>query len=515
MNILQFTESLSGHWPCQKYFSDAESEIYTFRPVSEETRFDANILYVGFLKDFLDKAPDISGNMLCLLQENDDLLCLQAQIDTSVSNILALTWNRNLWEMFDVVSALFLSESRYTSQINRLMAASNTGRGLQHLLDEFHRLTGHPIIVMDTSYRILAMQGYDIPEDELNLKKQREEGYLTERNLERMKRDRVYEKLRQAAGNTLYSVPEDSRYGFLNALIYVHGIEMAEIGVMEYGRKFDRYDFELMNFMRQLVSWEMSRENFIVSNRGLMHSIFLAELLEQRFTSPEAVERRRSMLNWKLCSHLRIFSVFSSDQNIFRQKAEFLSVRLKNLLPDSRWIISDNNLIFLIMKNFSSMEEFLPGSTLSEILTRNHMYGVLSNPFSELMEVKKYYTQTLAIQEFAERLQEKTPIIFYSDHSILHIAKILTETHDLTDFYHPAVSAMLEYDEQNKTCYLDTLREYLIHVDNPTESAKNLCIHKNTFFYRVNKLKELFRLRLSDGNERLRLQLTLEFLKYK
>lgn len=515
MKFSDFSDSFTELVVCQTIIYFSESDIYSFRPISEQVILDPNILYVGFLEDFLKKSQKLPKNNLCLLHNLNDAKYLQEYVKGSEANIIYLIWHKKLCEMLDVVSSLFLSESHYTSRINRLMAASNTGRGLQYLLDEFFRLTGRPIIVIDTSYRILAMQGYDVTEDGLNLKEQKEYGYLTERNLERMKRDKIYEQLRQAPGNIHYGTPTDSLYGFLDALIYVHGIEMAEIGVMEYGRKFERYDFELINFMKQLVSWEMSKDNFIISNRGLMHSIFLAELLNQRFTNQNDIERRRRMLNWKLCEYLWIFTVFSNDQKIFRQKAEFLSIRLKNLLPDSRWVISDNNLIFLIMKDNNNTNEFLLEGVLSEILIRNHMYGVLSNPFSNLSDVKKYYMQTLAVQEFAERDKEKKPIIFYENYSILHIAKILSETNDLTEFYHPAVLAIKNYDSKNHTSYLNTLQEYLIHIDNPTESSKNLCIHKNTFFYRINKLKEHFNLNLNDGYERLKLHLTLEFLKYK
>lgn len=515
MKFSEFAESLAELYPCQNIQNQPKSEIYTFRPISERSDLDSKILYLGFSEVFLQKKQNLPENFLCLFHESEDISFLFTSTIQPKHNVILLKWNKEFWEIFNVVSSLFFAESRYTSQINQLMTASNTGRGLQYLVDEFYRLTGYPVIVIDTSYRILAMQGYDVPEDELELKEQKEYGYLTEKNLKRMKRDKIYEQLRQAPGKIRYGTAPDSRYGFLDVLIYVHGIEMAEIGVMEYGKKFGRYDFELMNFLKQLISWELSKENFIISNRGLMHSIFLAELLEQRFTNLEAIERRRKMLNWKICRYLRIFTVFSSDQKIFRQKAEFLSIHLKNLLPDCRWVINDNNLVFLITKDQNTMEEFLPDNALSQILIRNNMYGVLSNSFSHLTDVKKCYAQTLAVQEFAERDREKLPIICYENYSILHIAKILAETNDLTDFYHPAILAIRDYDEKNHTYYLETLWEYLIHVDNPTESSRNLCIHKNTFFYRINKLKELFQLNLNNGIERMRLLLTMEFMKYR
>ncbi|MGG1618897.1 helix-turn-helix domain-containing protein [Paenibacillus sp. NRS-1782] len=62
---------------------------------------------------------------------------------------------------------------------------------------------------------------------------------------------------------------------------------------------------------------------------------------------------------------------------------------------------------------------------------------------------------------------------------------------------------------------LPTLGAYLQYVDTPNLAAKTLFIHRNTLFYRINRIRELFQIDLSNGDIRLKLQLTLHFLKPK
>lgn len=47
----------------------------------------------------------------------------------------------------------------------------------------------------------------------------------------------------------------------------------------------------------------------------------------------------------------------------------------------------------------------------------------------------------------------------------------------------------------------------------PAEAAEALSVHRNTYFYRVNKIGELFQLDLKDGDDRLALSFTARILE--
>nr|WP_237449182.1 MULTISPECIES: helix-turn-helix domain-containing protein [unclassified Paenibacillus] len=103
----------------------------------------------------------------------------------------------------------------------------------------------------------------------------------------------------------------------------------------------------------------------------------------------------------------------------------------------------------------------------------------------------------------------------YEDYLCEHIGKIISEQNDLADFCHPVIQKLIAYDNAHKTSLLPTLEAYLQYVDTPNIAAKTLFIHRNTLFYRINRIRELFEIDLSDGDIRLKLQMTLHFLKLK
>ena len=47
----------------------------------------------------------------------------------------------------------------------------------------------------------------------------------------------------------------------------------------------------------------------------------------------------------------------------------------------------------------------------------------------------------------------------------------------------------------------------------PAEAAEALNVHRNTYFYRVNKIRDLFGLDLKDGDDRLALAFTARIIE--
>jgi DNA-binding PucR family transcriptional regulator len=208
-----------------------------------------------------------------------------------------------------------------------------------------------------------------------------------------------------------------------------------------------------------------------------------------------------------------VFTVFDNDLSDFNQKAQIIAYQIQHLLPNIRYVIYDTKLVILVSQSDEDTSIFNEDGPIEECLATNQLTGVLSNCFSDLLEIRKYYDQTLRIFELKQIIPEQKFIYLYSDYMFYHIGQIISEKYDLKDFYHPAITKMLQYDRDNQSNFIETLREYLLNIDNPTLCSKHLFIHKNTFFYRMNKIKELFHIDLSNGEVRLKLQLTLEFLK--
>ena len=345
MVIQKLSENLRLQFTVTPYIPDPAQEVFTFKPLRVPGALKTGILYGA--------APeDLSGREfpagICIAVAGDpasaeSAFAVQKHPDVNFLFISGLT----LPDLMSVISDVFMEETRFTTQINRLSVVSSSNAGLQPLIDQAHSVLECPIVVMDSSYRVLAISLGSLAEDHQELSRQQEIGIITERNLKRMKRDRVYEKLRQAPNHMLYTKARDSDIWWVNMLITVHGIEVAETGIQETGRKFSDYDFQYIRFLQQMIALEFQRSNYFETDFGIAHSIFVKELLDHQFISEEMIAQRAHLLGWKSAPYYFIMSVYPDEQAVHpsQKKMEIFVHRILSVLPNCRWRINDENLL--------------------------------------------------------------------------------------------------------------------------------------------------------------------------
>lgn len=158
----------------------------------------------------------------------------------------------------------------------------HSNQGLQSIVDTAYDILQNPVIVVDSSYKILAMyQNPVIAGERDDLEEQRSLGYMLKSNVEAMTKAKLYERAREN-GYPFYNKDADAKYGWITALVYIHGIEVGQIGVMDSQHPFSDVDFELVDFLCKVVSLELQKSDFYRTNQGLMHSYFLSDLLDNQ-----------------------------------------------------------------------------------------------------------------------------------------------------------------------------------------------------------------------------------------
>ena len=73
---------------------------------------------------------------------------------------------------------------------------------------------------------------------------------------------------------------------------------------------------------------------------------------------------------------------------------------------------------------------------------------------------------------------------------------------------HPALETLANYDAENRSNMLDTLRVYLDNDRNAQQCANKLYLHRNSLQYRVRRIQEIADINLDDPDERAYLRLS-------
>ena len=147
-------------------------------------------------------------------------------------------------------------------------------------------------------------------------------------------------------------------------------------------------------------------------------------------------------------------------------------------------------------------------------LEHNDMRAFVSEPFSDVMEVRARLKQCILLDE-ADVLERSSRqrVVFFWEHRFQVVASVFKGLGYSDMLLDKRVVAMARYDREHGSSYLETAVMSVRFPGSPAEAAEALSVHRNTYFYRVNKIGELFKLDLKDGDDRLALSFTARVLE--
>ncbi len=478
------------------------TEIQSYAPLGPDVSPESGMVYIG---EAADLPPVLPRGMSCIVSGE-----LPAGYSADTDCNLAVT-ERALMPLMSELAQLIHAEQRILSDKQELLTILQSGAGLQAIVDRMNAMSPNPIVIVDSGFKILAMTRAPI-EERPDLELQRALGHMVDANIDSLRHEFVYEKTR-ALQYPYYSVDPNTNYGWITCLVNVYGVEAAQIGIMELYHEFSHYDYELSDCLCKLVSLELSKDDFYRRNHAVMHSAFLSDLLNERVRDARTAEARARQLGWETSEAMYVLTLFDRNFSAFDRRAQLISDQLRGMLPGSRYAVFESRIVCLLPTEKSYGMLFDEDAPFEGYLSNNHLSAGLSERFSGLLGLRSHYLQSLKAAELGGTLEPGSALHRYGNLVCQHIGAIVAEKYALQDFYHPVVAAIARADELGGTALLATLRAYLNYPDNPQRAAEELFIHKNTLFYRMNKIRTQYGLDLSRGVERLRVQLTLAFME--
>ena len=201
-----------------------------------------------------------------------------------------------------------------------------------------------------------------------------------------------------------------------------------------------------------------------------------------------------------------------------------LMIELGSLFQESNLCVYDGAIIIMLSSGsvFSSDTNSVPES-IEEILEKHNAFAILSNVSSYASGIRMQYIQCRELLELIPRLRfshEKRCVNLkrYTNYYMIHLcAGSLHEEfggNGLLYFAYPEVLSLTRYDQRNKSDLRDFLFGYITNDCNVAQTARALHMHRNTVFYKLNKIKEIVGLTLDSASEKTGLLFSCQILRY-
>ncbi len=378
---------------------------------------------------------------------------------------------------------------------------------------------GNPLIVSNADRKVLASAG-DMPEGSVDIRNTIASGYVTDEVMDRMEQDGFMRQMR-AAGKAVASDRGSTGVRNVSAIIYHHHLEMGRLDVFEVN-PMGGLDLELVDYASALAGILIDRLGVAGERVGMGSSVF-EDLLAGRLASVDTMRALVALRVGREEGRYVLVSVVGekgADRDYYLKAGQ----ALQRCLEGGIWTVHGSRLVMLLPLGVGDAVGFddyercetmvLKDRRFRDMLDTSDMQAYVCEPYDDLALSQVALAQcgdlerALGGTAIGAGGTTSSRVHFFWHERFLVMGASAREDGKLDALLDKRVLAMADYDRRRKTSYLQTAVMSVRYPGEPVAAAEALSVHRNTYFYRVNKIRELFFLDLKEGEDRLAVAFT-------
>lgn len=384
--------------------------------------------------------------------------------------------------------------------------------GLQRLVEIGYEMLGNPILIIDMSYKHIAHANDSKIIDDPIWNEVVHTGYTSLTSVNYYANNKFMDMLMRSQLPFFWSDPY-SKYPRIMSRVVIGGKPIAILSVVAHENPFKDPELELTALLSKAVAIELQKNKFVQYTQGLMHENFIEELLTGKLKDGKTIEERVKILNINFKKNLYAITLDITEFDKNKISLSYLRNQLEQKIRNCKAVVYDDNIV--LITSCDNKQQFLTSEIeqLKSFLKSNHIFAGISRCFYSLEEVQEHYLESLTALRLGRSLRRADYFYPYEEYAIYHLAESCSGVENLKQNCHPSLLKLLEYDKENNTDYTRSLYTYIIHSKNITESANALNIHRNTLFYRLEKIAAIMDIDINNSNTFLHLHISYKILE--
>ena len=431
-----------------------------------------------------------------LFGDNCDLILIRE--DVTPEKLL-----RRVSEIFD----------KYTTWENDMRDAVINNEPFKTLGDLSDPIFENPVYLFDIDleyiFKVFNTQRYSLPA-----------GYSTPEDYYYLSLDEInHAKLQsgymEMAESKIPVILENEFYPYrsLTHNIFLNGLYAGRLYVDEINRKFSERDRALITVLADAVLNVMLHNGYLYIGRPQEMDDMLTKMLSHKLVAEGVIESVLGQLDWNVHDEYFCLTVEPTDVDLKGKTLAFTAVRLSAAMSSQCYAQFDGKLVYILnlTARNSTMDDLL--SKIKPILRDSLMKAGISTTFFDFKNLYYYYRQTCIALQFGKQKEPTHWYHIFDDYILDYFLKSSTKGMSPDALCPEGLRLLRIYDAREGTDYMESLRTYLELGMNIAECSRKLFVHRNTFLYRLQRIREIMDLDLDDPNIRLMLSNVLRIIE--
>ena len=498
-------------------FSNTNTEFHiAARLDSAGTSLLPHVLYCCSLEIFQQLRIPENEKDFCFLLLTDALNIPDANNLTSESNIL-FTYDRDFFDRAPaLITDALLEEKTLQQQHTALLDMIIRHQSLTKIADEISRIYEHYIDIIDNSMNILAISENAVPPNERLLDDHKNRlvlpnviSYLRiSGNLSQMQKSNAPVIVRDDPREIYaYSVPIQGGANLILGYLCVF---------IQPDEQLSPLQVKYLSTTARYLSIAFQNNNIFQMNKATYFTHLLNDILKGIPSMAASYEERFKAFNydlrkWKTIAVLQLNTQITSDMDI-----SMLAHTVQKLCGNCIYVIHSSFIVYLISE--TQMNPLLEELTLAgEYLQSNQLYMGVSSPFVNISDAPESFNQAKSAITLGQQYNHSDYLYFYDSLRLLDIADRLSQDNNLDSLLFPPLLRLIhaEKSADNTHSLVKTLYCYLINGQSVNRTCQALFIHRNTLYYRLDKIKEITGCDLTHPDDLTQIYLSFVFLRYQ
>lgn len=423
--------------------------------------------------------------------------------------------------------------------------ALTKGCDIQDIIDIGSKIMGNPMFVRDKFFKILAHTKDAIVDDYVwndeiivkgyqNFKSFQylsKNGYLEK--IEKSKRpicflDFEIEEHREKAkifdtyqGETpYYSRIEDHHEEKLVRIpriwsnILKYEKPMGQLIVLEAFIPFKQEDFEMIKLISQVISLVIQNNRDYDELVDSYRDKLFIDLLQGKIRDKMVIDERLKFCEWRQTHYLQVLSISNVKNSMTNIPYNYINGFFLDIFPNSFCLKYEGYVITILERVNKQSFSDKQLSQLNRFMEDTGLHCGFSRVFNDLIDLKKYFKQSVLALKNGLKRKDNSVVSFYDDTTLEYVFSICSKIEPLKELCHPSIFELADYDKVHGTEYMSTLYAYVINFGKTTEIAQKEHLHRNTLYYRIGKIEEILKMKLTNLDDFFLVYFTFKILEY-
>jgi hypothetical protein len=452
--------------------------------------YKPDILYIGY-------AGQLSGESCpqnCIVCREDPL---PENIRQSAKNLFTVEGPR-LFSLYNELASL-IGDAGGRDFYSELKAVADREKSIEAVINAAASQLGNPLLLIDSEFKIT---GYStgVPVTDRLWAKNAAQGYCSYRFIQEVAKLLAQQQASLTVHPTEMSCTE-SPYRKYYSNIFLRSVLFGYLLLIEEKTPVTPRHLEMMETVSRVISYTISLYMPYLFQSSSRYERVIYDLVIG--ASSDNITQEMAGLSFP--AEMRV--LFIQPQNYLGQKyiKEQLTWAVSTNLSGAHLAYHSDGIVCLIpdCDGESSISE-----SLKPLLETEPVRVGVSNSFSNIDKLSRYYNQARRALQLGEQFGGKQALCLYLDYQLHDLLSASGASVSLGQYCHPALHRIRKYDHDNGTALYDTLQSYLDCGCSIKECATRLFLHRNTVVYRLEKIHELWHIDTDDPQIRLLLQIS-------